>query len=95
MMSEISKPKVDTASLPETFTEKFKCSKCTKYLRPPIWIICESGHNVCDPCKTALGESACPGSDGLCKRITSRQMQNFAFEDMRKVRPKNYYIQKI
>ena len=92
-VSEVSKPKVDMASLtvPETFTERFKCSKCSKYLRPPIWIICDSGHNVCDICKTALEESNCPGSD-KCKRYEDSQgIQNFIVEDMMKVCPSDFY----
>ena len=82
MMSELSKkPKVDPASLPETFLTKFKCSKCKKYLRPPIWIICKSGHSVCDLCLSASGTSTCPGSKGSCQRV-SENIRNFAAEDM-------------
>ena len=82
-MSDISKTKVDPASLPETFADKFKCSKCKKYLRPPIWIICKSGHSVCDLCLAASGTSTCPGSNGSCQRV-SENIRNFSVEDMRK-----------
>ena len=81
MMSEASKPKVETASLtvPETFTDKFKCIKCKKYLRPPIWIVCESGHNVCDLCRWG-SSPACAACEKWPKKI-----RNFLVEDSTKV----------
>ena len=93
MMSEDSKPKVDMDSLPETFTERFKCNKCKKYLRPPIWIICNSGHNVCDICKTDAGIFfVCPGFGFLGCEVIPGNIRNFAYEDMRKVCPMDSYF---
>ena len=95
MMSEDSEPKVDIASLPETFTEKFKCSKCKKYLRPPIWIVCDRGHNVCDICKPDLDDtgSTCTVSPE-CK-IISENIRNFLVEEMIQVRTTDYNSEKL
>ena len=89
-MSEDSKPNVDMASLPETFTARFKCSKCTKYLRPPIWTICDNGHMVCDICKPDLDEtgSSCTISPD-CK-IISENIRNIDVEGMIQVRATDY-----
>ena len=82
-MSEISKPKIDPASLPETFLTMLKCSKCKKYLRPPIWIICDSGHNVCDICLYSDKLLECPASP-KCKLIKEK-IRNSVTEDTIKV----------
>ena len=88
---EVSKPKVDMASLPGTFTDKFKCSRCAKYLRPPIWIMCDSGHNMCNDCKTAALHITAPISlMAVCTatprfHLISTPKRNFLVEEMAKV----------
>jgi len=82
-MSEISKPKVDIASLPESLIEGFRCIECKKYLRPPIWIVCESGHNVCRPCKNKFSSrERCPGSDISCNRLLKGTVRNIVLDRM-------------
>jgi len=83
VMSENSKrAKVDKDGLtvPGTFPDKFKCTKCKKYFRPPIWIVCHNGHNVCDACKGSYGRSAY-ACTSKCK-IMSKAIRNFALEDV-------------
>ena len=63
MMSEDSEPKVDMASLPETFTARFKCSKCTKYLRPRIW---RAGGAPTPGRAATEGDSPFDKSGGVC-----------------------------
>ena len=84
MSKDAKKPEDEMPALPETFLDQFRCSKCTKYLRPPIRIVCKTGHNVCGICFTALGTSPCPVSPG-CQRV-SEEFKNVAIETMMQVR---------
>ena len=84
MMSEVSEQKADMASVSEELAEKFNCSHCRKYLRPPIWIVCKNGHNLCDICKIYLGTAPCPGDGCKNKCIPpSKQIRNSALEAVR------------
>merc|ERR1719471_2561175 len=85
MMSENSKrAKVDMVDLtvPETFTDNFKCTKCKKYFRAPIWIVCYNGHNVCDACKGSFWTKyfcASASETSEC-RVMNPAVRNFALE---------------
>ena len=82
-MAEISKPKVDIASLPEMLIEGFRCIECKKYLRPPILIICDRGHKVCDLCKACETCKAC-GISSKVKfgPIAEMNIRDVALENM-------------
>ena len=43
--------------------ELFRCVKCEKNLREPVWM-CREGHNVCDSCKSNDTCSKC-GESGM------------------------------
>jgi len=69
------------SDLPETLLEGFRCIECEKYLRPPIWIVCKSGHKVCDLCKEKVVTcKPCPDSDGFCK-VTDEKIRDIALEN--------------
>ena len=88
MMSVNSKTKVAMDSLPQTFTDKFKCNKCKSYFRTPIWIVCHNGHNVCDACKGTywvFNGARAPCSGGSKCNKMSPAVRNIALEDVYKV----------
>lgn len=62
-------------SLEEGVLSVLECPVCFEYMTPPI-IMCENGHNICDPCK-AKCHSVCP----TCRRALL-QTRNIALEQL-------------
>ena len=46
-----TKPVVDPTVHSETLTDGLRWGACSKYLRPPVWISCDRGHNASNACR--------------------------------------------